>query len=161
VLRSIEQDFASQIPRGAQLIVQLRDDPGFNRWVRKVAQTSRELGQPVVYVYIEKLHHRASPRPRSRSPEYEFQGTIVLTRSIPVSVLAVQKRRDRLTVVPVSYRDACETREGRERILVQEFSISRRFASFVGDEKMNDFPSPAIRSLAATPTRFRSPRQPL
>jgi len=50
------EDFASQIPRGAQLIVQLRDDPGFNRWVRKVAQAHRESDQPVVYVYIEKLH---------------------------------------------------------------------------------------------------------
>jgi hypothetical protein len=50
------EDFASQIPRGAQVIVQWRDDPGFNRWVRKVAQANRELGQPVVYVYIEKLH---------------------------------------------------------------------------------------------------------
>jgi len=50
------EDFAGQIPKGAQLIVQLRNDPGFNRWARKVAKTNRDPGQPVVYVYIEKLY---------------------------------------------------------------------------------------------------------
>jgi hypothetical protein len=30
----------------------------------------------------------------------EFQGTIIVTSSIPFSVLAVQQRGDRLTVVP-------------------------------------------------------------
>lgn len=47
--------FASQIPYGAQLIVQLRNDPGFNRWARKIAKANRDPGQPAMYVYIEKL----------------------------------------------------------------------------------------------------------
>jgi len=50
------EDFADQIPKGAQLIVQLRHDPGFNRWARKVAKANRDPGQPAVYVYIEKLY---------------------------------------------------------------------------------------------------------
>lgn len=50
------EDFADQIPKDALLIVQLRNDPGFNRWARKIAQPARDPGQPVVYVYIEKLH---------------------------------------------------------------------------------------------------------
>jgi hypothetical protein len=47
--------FAEQIPQGAQLIIQLRDDPGFNRWARMVAKANRDPGQPAMYVYIEKL----------------------------------------------------------------------------------------------------------
>jgi hypothetical protein len=50
------EDFADQIPRGAQLVVQLRHDPGFDRWARKIAKANRDPGQPVMYVYIEKLY---------------------------------------------------------------------------------------------------------
>lgn len=49
-------DFARQIPKGTQLILQLRDVPGFNRWARKVAITNRDANQPAVYVYVERLH---------------------------------------------------------------------------------------------------------
>jgi hypothetical protein len=31
----------------------------------------------------------------------EFQGAIVVSRSIPVAILAVQQRGERLTVIPV------------------------------------------------------------
>jgi hypothetical protein len=48
--------FARQIPRDAQLIVQLRHDPSFNRWARKIAKINRDPGQPAMYVYIEKLY---------------------------------------------------------------------------------------------------------
>ena len=50
------EDFGRQIPRGAQLILQLRDDPGFNRWARKVARANRDSAQSAVYVYVERLH---------------------------------------------------------------------------------------------------------
>lgn len=49
-------DFARQIPKGTQLILQLRDHAGFNRWARKVANTNRDPDQPAVYVYVERLH---------------------------------------------------------------------------------------------------------
>ena len=49
-------DFARQIPKGTQLILQLRDDPGFNRWARRVAKTNRDPAQSAFYVYVEKLH---------------------------------------------------------------------------------------------------------
>jgi hypothetical protein len=50
------EDFAAHIPKHALLVVQLRHDPGFNRWARKTAKANRDPGQPVLYVYIEKLY---------------------------------------------------------------------------------------------------------
>jgi hypothetical protein len=50
------EDFAAQIPKDALLVVQVRDHPAFSRWTRKIAKANREPGQPVMYVYIEKLH---------------------------------------------------------------------------------------------------------
>jgi hypothetical protein len=47
--------FAAKIPRGAQIVLQLPDQPKFNAWVRRLARNQRETGQPVVVVEIRKL----------------------------------------------------------------------------------------------------------
>ena len=44
--------FAARIPRGAQVVLQLPDNPKFNAWARRVAKQQREGGQPLVFVTI-------------------------------------------------------------------------------------------------------------
>jgi hypothetical protein len=62
--------FAARIPRGAQVILQLPDDPRFNAWARRLAKRQRESGQPVVVVTVGRLQ-----RPRSRlvAPRLEIR----------------------------------------------------------------------------------------
>jgi hypothetical protein len=62
--------FAAKIPRGAQIILQLPDDPKFNSWVRRIAKKQRQQGQPAVVVHIEKL---LPARSRIRSLKLEIQ----------------------------------------------------------------------------------------
>jgi hypothetical protein len=47
--------FAAKIPCGAQVVLQLADNPKFNAWVRRLARKQRQPGQPVVIVQIGKL----------------------------------------------------------------------------------------------------------
>ena len=47
--------FAARIPRGAQVVLQLHDDPRFNAWARRVAKRQRAPGQPVVFVTIHQV----------------------------------------------------------------------------------------------------------
>ena len=47
--------FASRIPRGAQVVLQLPRNPRFNAWLRRLAREQRQPGQPVVIVQIWKL----------------------------------------------------------------------------------------------------------
>lgn len=62
--------FAARIPRGAQVVLQLPDDPRFNAWARRLAKRQRESGQPVVVVTVRRLQ-----RPKSRlvAPRLEIQ----------------------------------------------------------------------------------------
>ena len=62
--------FAAKIPRGAQIILQLPDDPKFNTWVRRIAKKQRQPGQPAVVVHIEKL---LPARSRIRSLKVDIQ----------------------------------------------------------------------------------------
>jgi len=48
-------EFASKIPKNAQIVLQVDDDPEYNEWVKKIAESQREEGQPVVYVQIKGL----------------------------------------------------------------------------------------------------------
>ena len=48
-------EFAAKIPRNAQVILQKEDDSSYNRWVKQLAESQRENGQPVVYVCIKRL----------------------------------------------------------------------------------------------------------
>ncbi len=62
--------FAARIPRGAQVVLQLHDDPKFNVWARRVANLQRESGQPVVLVTIRRVRPAKS---RLVAPKLEIQ----------------------------------------------------------------------------------------
>jgi hypothetical protein len=62
--------FAARIPRGAQIVFQLPDDPKFNAWARRLAERQREVGQPVVYVTVERLQ---APKSRLVSPRLQIE----------------------------------------------------------------------------------------
>ena len=47
--------FAARIPVGAEVILQLEGNRGFNRWQMRVWKTNHEQGRPVVVVTIGKL----------------------------------------------------------------------------------------------------------
>lgn len=48
-------EFASQIPPGAHVVIQVEGDEAFNRWVRELGRRQRERGQTVVYVHVKGL----------------------------------------------------------------------------------------------------------
>ena len=62
--------FAARIPRGAQVVLQLAQDPQFNAWARRLAKRQREPGQPVVVVTIEKVQ---PPKSRLVSPRLQVE----------------------------------------------------------------------------------------
>ena len=49
-----------QIPDGAEIVFQIKDNPDFNRWAREVAKSLHEDKRPVIIVEIERL---APPTP--------------------------------------------------------------------------------------------------
>lgn len=48
-------EFASQIPHGAQIIIQIEGDETFNVWAAELAQRQREQRQTAVYVHVKGL----------------------------------------------------------------------------------------------------------
>ncbi len=58
--------FAAKIPRGAQVVLQLAANPKFNTWIRRLARSQHQAGQPVVIVQIGKL---LPARSRIRAPK--------------------------------------------------------------------------------------------
>lgn len=48
-------DFAEKVPLGAQVVFFLEDNPEFNEWSKKISETQREPGQPVVYIKSRRL----------------------------------------------------------------------------------------------------------
>ncbi|MBS3906413.1 MAG: hypothetical protein KGZ49_05160 [Syntrophaceae bacterium] len=48
-------EMEEKIPRGALVILLLEDDPVFNKRAMELAQTNKEVSQPVVVVRIQKL----------------------------------------------------------------------------------------------------------
>lgn len=62
--------FAARIPRGAQIVLQLPDNPKFNAWARRVAKQQRESGQPLVLVTIARVQ---PPKSRLVSPRIEIE----------------------------------------------------------------------------------------
>ena len=47
--------FAAQIPRNAQVVLQVEGDEDYNTWSRKLAERQQEPGQPIIYVHIKGL----------------------------------------------------------------------------------------------------------
>ena len=61
-------EFAEQIPDDAVVVLQLDGDEEFNVWARRLAESRRVEGSPVVFVKIKKL------RPlRSRIAKLELE----------------------------------------------------------------------------------------
>ena len=48
-------EFLEQIPQGAVIVLQLKGDEEYNRWSRRTAQKTREKGQPLAVIEIQKL----------------------------------------------------------------------------------------------------------
>jgi len=48
-------EFAEKIPQNAQIVLLPKDDPELRKENVEIAKAQREPGQPVVYVYIEKV----------------------------------------------------------------------------------------------------------
>ena len=47
--------FAARVPRGAEVILQVQGNRGFNAWARRVAKHAHEQGRAVVVVTIQRL----------------------------------------------------------------------------------------------------------
>jgi hypothetical protein len=62
--------FASRIPRGAQIVLQVPDDPKFSAWARRLAKRQREAGQPVVLITVQRVRPAKS---RLVSPRMEIE----------------------------------------------------------------------------------------
>lgn len=62
--------FAARIPRGAQIVLQIPDDPRFSAWARRLARRQRESGQPVVLVTIARVQ---PPKSRLISPKLQIE----------------------------------------------------------------------------------------
>ncbi len=62
--------FAARIPRGAQVVMQIPGDSKFNGWARRLAERQRAVGQPVVYVTVERLQ---APKSRLVSPRLQIE----------------------------------------------------------------------------------------
>jgi len=48
-------EFAVNIPRNAQIVLQVEGDEEYNKWSRQLAERQREPGQRVVYVKVKGL----------------------------------------------------------------------------------------------------------
>ena len=48
-------EFASKIPRNAQIVLQIEGDKEYNEWSIKLSEKQREAGQHVVYVRVKGL----------------------------------------------------------------------------------------------------------
>ena len=62
--------FGARIPRGAQIVLQLPDDPNFNAWARRLAKRQRDRGQTVVLVTIARVQ---PPKSRLVSPKLQIE----------------------------------------------------------------------------------------
>ena len=51
----LSTEFAEKIPQNAQIVLLPEDDPELLKENIEIAKTQREPGQPVVYVYVEKV----------------------------------------------------------------------------------------------------------
>jgi len=63
-------EFAAEIPRNAQVILQLQGDREYNEWSKALAERQREPGQKVVYVRVKGLKPAKS---RLLKPEVTVQ----------------------------------------------------------------------------------------
>ena len=62
--------FAARIPRGAEIVLQLRGNRGFNAWSRRLTKQNHEQGRPIAIVTIERLR---PPRSRLVTPRLRIE----------------------------------------------------------------------------------------
>jgi hypothetical protein len=62
--------FAARIPRGAQVVLLLAEDPKFNAWARRTAKRQREPGQSLVFVTVREV---LPPKSRLVGPTLEIE----------------------------------------------------------------------------------------
>lgn len=63
-------EFLEQIPQGAVVVLQLKGYEKYNRWSRKIARKTREKGQPLAVIEIQKL---APARSRLVEPQIHLE----------------------------------------------------------------------------------------
>jgi hypothetical protein len=63
-------EFAAEIPRNAQVVLQVEGDAEYNKWIIELAERQRESGQKVVYVMVKGLK---PARSRLIKPEVAVQ----------------------------------------------------------------------------------------
>lgn len=63
-------EFLEQIPQGAVVVLQLKGDEEYNRWSRRIARKTREKGQPLAFIEIQKL---APARSRLVEPQLRLE----------------------------------------------------------------------------------------
>ena len=63
-------EFAAEIPRNAQIVLQVEGDEEYNEWSRELARSQRETGQKVAYVKVKGLK---PARSRLVKPEVAVQ----------------------------------------------------------------------------------------
>lgn len=63
-------EFLEQIPQGAVVVLQLKGDEEYNRWSRQIARKTREKGQSLAVIEIQKL---APARSRLIEPQVRLE----------------------------------------------------------------------------------------
>ena len=63
-------EFAAEIPRNSQVVLQVEGDDEYNEWSKELAESQREPGQRVVYVKVKGLKPAKS---RLLKPEVAVQ----------------------------------------------------------------------------------------
>ena len=48
-------EFIEKMPKGALIVFQIKNNPEFNKWTKKMAELKKETGQKMVLIDIEKL----------------------------------------------------------------------------------------------------------
>lgn len=64
-------EFMDRIPGGAVVVLQLAEDPEYNAWSQKLAESNRAPGQPLVFVHVDALAPRRS---RLVNPQVRLAG---------------------------------------------------------------------------------------
>ena len=49
-------EFAVNIPRNSQIVIQVEEDNEYNEWSKKLAERQREPGQKIVYVKVKEVN---------------------------------------------------------------------------------------------------------
>ena len=54
------KELVAKIPANALVIFQIEGETGFNNWHKETSLRNRDLGQPIIYVYVKKWRKHSS-----------------------------------------------------------------------------------------------------